>query len=499
MTAWQRLCSISLILTLLLAGTSLTARADVNDPRIIDARVLTTANGPAADGPSAQSPYSLMVQATSWAGPAYRYVLTVGNFTPWPMPSLRILVRYFGTHSDQEESSQEWLPPSLEPGQAASFVITHPSGPLPDGCHQIEIHLADGLDSFLVDTSAPGATTVWDVPLTDEMASYLSQPVLTAPQPEGGSKLGIHVTANNSPQIMDFVRTARPAVVVAVGGMGWLADVKKASPETITVARFIEGDQSITGNPVAKAREFVEANASRYRANPGVDYWLGWNEPAIHNIAEMRWYAAFEAERIRAMDELGFKVAVGNFSAGTPEAFEFEAFLPALAVAKEYGAILALHEYSAPTLRDGVGADIPGLAGSNQGGALTLRYRFWYDHYLRAHNLVLPLVITEAGIDGGVLRAPNGSSETGLMGWRDFYKPAPDGPSGIAVDTVADTAASADEEYLQQLSWYDDELRRDSYVLGFAVFNVGGSSGQWASFDVTNILPQMADLISDKS
>lgn len=67
------------------------------------------------------------------------------------------------------------------------------------------------------------------------------------------------------------------------------------------------------------------------------------------------------------------------------------------------------------------------------------------------------------------------------------------------MDTVADTAASADEEYLQQLSWYDDELRRDSYVLGFAVFNVGGSSGQWASFDVTNILPQMADLISDKS
>src|SRR5690606_458457 len=100
-------------------------------------------------------------------------------------------------------------------------------------------------------------------------------------------------------------------------------------------------------DPAAQARAYVQAAAWAYRANPGVDYWLGWNEPGIDEIGQMQWYADFEAERIVAMAELGLKAAIGNFSTGTPEPAEFEAFLPAIRVAKEYGAVLALHEYSA--------------------------------------------------------------------------------------------------------------------------------------------------------
>ena len=276
---------------------------------------------------------------------------------------------------------------------------------------------------------------------------------------------------------------------MAVGDLGWLADVKKASPDTITVARFHQEDQTIEGDPVEKAREFVETHAARYLANPGVDYWLGWNEPVIDNVDQMRWYAAFESERTIAMAELGLKVAVGNFPAGTPEAHEFEAFLPALAVAKEHGGVLALHEYSAPTLLDGVGADIPGLDGTDGHGALTLRYRFWYDHYLRRHDLVLPLVITEAGIDGGVLP----TQEVGLMGWRDFFKPEP------GAKAPEEIPAYAVQDYLDQLSWYDDQLRCDPYVLGFGIFNVGGKNSQWESFDITSILPNLAEIVRIKA
>lgn len=59
-------------------------------------------------------------------------------------------------------------------------------------------------------------------------------------------------------------------------------------------------------------------------------------------------------------------------------------------------------------------------------------------------------------------------------------------------------SATATEWYANQLSWYDDELRRDPHVLGFAVFNAGDSSGDWASFDVTSILSRLAELVNGK-
>jgi hypothetical protein len=315
------------------------------------------------------------------------------------------------------------------------------------------------------------------------MAAYLVEPTLTAELPAGGSKIGLHVTRNNSPAIMDFVRIAQPAVVAAIGDVGWLTEVKKDSPNTVTIGRFAEIEQTFEGDPIDRAREFVAAHLERYLANPGVDYWLGWNEPVIDQLGQMQWYAAFESERAIAMAEHGLRVAIGNFSAGTPEADEFALFVPAVAVAKDLGGILAVHEYSAPTMRKGVGDGIPGLESRGDSGSLTLRYRYWYEHFLRPNDLVVPLVISEAGVDGGVL----GEHGRDLNGWRDFA-----GDSRLEGAEFAPRIPG--EGYLEQISWYDDELRRDSYVLGFAIFNVGDQDGRWASFDVTGVLPELGDL-----
>jgi len=472
----RRLCGV-LALLLVLAVAPMAVSADLNGPLVINSQVLSTTSVPAS--PVA---YNLMVQATSWLGSPYRYIVVVGNLSPWPMVAMRVLDRYVPGDATPVEIDREWFPKRLNPGQVASIVFEFPDGPLVDGCHQIEISLADGLSTVLMDCSAPGATTVWYVPLSEDMQSYLSQPLLTQDAPVGRSKLGVHVTNKSVPNLGVFLTKAKPAVVVAVEDVGWLADVKAVSPKTVTLARFMETDQTLEGDPVERAEQFVAANAARYQANPSVDYWLGWNEPVVKNVEQMKWFAAFEAARVVAMDRLGLKVAVGNFGVGNPEADEFQAFLPAIAAAKKYGGILALHEYSAPTLRDGMGAGIPGLEASEDYGALTLRYRYWYDHYLRVKELVVPLVITEAGIDGGVLR----SEGPGLGGWRDFA------PSWSA------SATEAVDAYTAQLSWYDDQLRRDPYVLGFAVFNVGTLDGRWRSFDVTDILPQLGGLVSSK-
>jgi hypothetical protein len=237
--------------------------------------------------------------------------------------------------------------------------------------------------------------------------------------------------------------------------------------------------RSPSGDPITRAQEFVVGHAARYLANPGVDYWLGWNEPGIDSTWQMDWYASFEAERARLMTALGLKVAVGNFSTGTPEANEFAAFLPAIEAAKSYGGVLALHEYSAPTMMDGVGLAIPGQEAEADSGALTLRYRYWYEHYMAPAKLVIPLVVAEAGIDGGVLSAQS----VAVGGWRDIEATSEEQGLG---------------SYLTQLSWYDDELRRDPYVIGFAVFNAGDASGRWASFDVTNELGALAEQMLEK-
>ncbi len=468
------------LVALWLLGGVLPARADVRDPRVIAADVLVTGTMPGEPAGS-----GLLVQATSiagsrlYAGAGYLYSLTVLNDTPWVIPALRVLDRYFPPDPTVPEVHNEWFPRTLQPGQAATAVIALPDGPLHDGCHQLEVSVADGLSSILMDCSVPGSTTVWLVPIDAGMQEYLTQPPLTLDVPEGPSKVGLHVTSNSSPAIMDFVRQSRPAVVMSVGGLGWLADVKAESPGTITVARLLETDQAMEGDPIERAAAFVDGHRATYETNPQVDYWLGWNEPSINSSAEMAWYAAFEAERARLMAEFGLRVAIGNFSVGVPEPGEFAPFMEAVAAAKEYGGVLALHEYSAPTMRDGVGAGVPGLQLNDQYGALTLRYRIWYDHYLRARDLVIPLIITEAGIDGGVL-LPQGIT---MSGWRDAL-----GPSG-------DAAAG---EYVEQLSWYDDELRRDPYVLGFAVFNAGDPDGDWAAFDVTAILPDLAGMSAGK-
>lgn len=494
MNSTRRVFGILLATLAMVACLPLAIRAEAPEgAQLVDSRVLVNEKIPAPKGPA-----SLVVQATSWSGASYDYILTLTNLSPWTMDSVRVLDRYLPEDIEEEEIHQEWMSEPLAPGDSTSFVFSFPDGPLENGCHQIEIGLAEGLGVILMDCSEPGAVTLWDVTLSEEMESYLAPPPEEDPTaravsepisrlekaPTGSSKLGLHVTRNSSPEIMDFVRETHPAVIVAVGDLGWLSDVKEVSPETITVGRFGEKEQDFTGDPEEAARQFVREHVERYLANDGVDYWLGWNEPVFEGLEDVRWYAKFEAERARVMDALGLRVAVGNFSTGTPEPEEFEAFLPALSTVEEYDGVLAVHEYSAPTLQDGVGTGLSGFDPLPEHGALTLRYRHWYTSYLWPQNLDIPLIVTEAGIDGGVLPGQE------LNGWRDFDDSVAELDEPLFVQTP--------ETYLRQLNWYDDQLRRDPHVYGFALFNVGDEDGDWASFDMTDHLPDLAELIKDK-
>ena len=335
-------------------------------------------------------------------------------------------------------------------------------------------------------TSAPADAPLPTDPLPATRTSppaatpYISNIPDTTPRPElGPSKLGIHVARPNSPAIMEFVRAARPAVVKGVDDLGFLAEVKAASPGTVTIGRLSVENQDYSGEPEAAAAALVTAQLPQLVQHPYVDYWEGWNEPDP-NLDRMDWYARFEAERVRQLAAHGLRAAVGGFSTGVPELDEFALFVPAIEAAKAHDGILTLHEYAAPDLTFLYGDPLPGYPTYPDRGPLLFRYRWFYGDVLEPRGLVVPLVISEAGIDGILGNRPGPQG----LGWQEFQAFwvaqgwGPDGPTA----------------FLNQLQWLDNEARQDEYVIGYALFTAGGGRA-WDTYELDPFLPRLAEYV----
>jgi hypothetical protein len=350
-------------------------------------------------------------------------------------------------------------------------------------------------------TAAPPTEKPIDTPIPSPTFTPSATPdpwpmALDAP---GQSKLGLHVLLNDDARILEFVRRVKPRVMKSVDHFDWLQQVKEISPQTITIGRQTQvPNRDALDNkppeqypdPAAFAAAFINLFLPDYQANPWVDYWEGWNEFPPNKPSEWMWYAQFEAERACQMQALGFKAAIGGFSAGRPEFQDMALFLPALQAAARCGAIFTLHEYSSPTLQFGVGSGIPDAINLPQAGALTMRYRYWYEGYLKPNGLNVPLVMSEAGVESRVGQGcPKGAAERGDGGWQVC------GPDFEAAGLGGD----AGRAYLAQLAWYDSQLRQDDYVLGAALFTAGAhSSSDWTTFNLDHLLIPLAHYVADQ-
>ena len=319
----------------------------------------------------------------------------------------------------------------------------------------------------------PGPSPTWSV-----------QAIPTRLPATGPTKLGIHVTLNSG-GVLDYVAAVHPPVMKGVDDIGYLKDVKAISPNTITLGRYVVLQENIgQGDPAQRALDFVNEYLPKYQAAPWVDYWEGWNEVTYPNY---EWYAIFEATRACEMQKHGLKAAIGGFSTGTPEPWQFEAFIPAIEAGIRCGAILTTHEYGAPTLylwwSQGMPESLghPAVPAYPDRGPLLGRYRYLYYNMLLPRGLNIPLVISETGIDGGAGagQRPGYSNAQGWLGFNDYW-----GKELGVTDPV--------QFYVDQLAWYDSMLRQDSFVIGATIFNIGASSS-WASFDVSPILPKLTE------
>ena len=187
----------------------------------------------------------------------------------------------------------------------------------------------------------------------------------------------------------------------------------------------------------------------------------------------MKRLGEFEAERTRLMAERGLRSVVGNFGTGQPPLELWPDFFPALQAAKETNGWLGLHEYSAPTIYYGSTREeqgrYPGVSPEDTGW-LTLRYRKVYREQLEPAGLVVPLIMTELGVDGLVTPRPGPQD---AMGWIDFQDYWAENGYGLWGPGA----------YVEQLAWYDSAMRTDSYVVGSCIFVLGASDG-WQSYDI---------------
>lgn len=119
---------------------------------------------------------------------------------------------------------------------------------------------------------------------------------------------------------------------------------------------------------------------------------------------------------------------------------------------------LAVHEYSARQMQ--VGANW-----------LCLRYRFTVQELKAAGYRVPPILITECGIDGGVM-----GQQYARTGWKSY---------------------ATEDEYLEQLKWYDSELMKDPIVEAAFPFTAGPNQ-DWIDFEITESLAmKLADHIAN--
>jgi len=326
-------------------------------------------------------------------------------------------------------------------------------------------------------TATSARLTPTGTPTLESTEPPTATPTPTAtPFPPGPpTKLGL-VISRNDPRVFDLLTTGNVATICTLEyDPNFAADIKAISPKTLLIGRITlpQLDLASLTDPDAAGRTFAEQLlpiATEPRRLAAFDGWQAYNEPVVTDGEQMARLARFEAERARLLAEAGVRSVIGNFGTGQPDLALWPHFRPALEAAIQHKGYLGLHEYSAPTMQYGTPQDPLGWdADPAQEGWLTLRYRKVYRGYLEPNGLVLPLILTEVGIDGLVANRPGPPGQ----GWQDFAGYWDE--LGMGVD--------APGNYMEQLAWYDANLQQDDYVRGAAIFAAAASPG-WESYEV---------------
>jgi hypothetical protein len=273
-----------------------------------------------------------------------------------------------------------------------------------------------------------------------------------------GSKLSVHLDQHYTAGGKDVV-SAGPQVlkILDVGGemLAAVRDYKAAYPNGLVVLRiYTTKHYGLQDDPAASAQDFWDTvlwpPLSQLSAADRqlIDYLEGPNEgdntPAWGSVTNATWFGQFWAVLVPLMQANGFLPCIGSIAVGNPPGSlqdiydQLDAFAPALYAALDAGGAWSYHSYSI-------------LYTTDEGTEIwySLRYRIFYDYFSQAYPdlTALPMILTEGGV--------------GQNGW------------------VSGGAAKFED----WLTWFDQEISRDPYVVGVTLFEIGDPQG-WPTYDL---------------
>jgi hypothetical protein len=206
----------------------------------------------------------------------------------------------------------------------------------------------------------------------------------------------------------------------------------------------------------AGADEWFRFCQPTFARAPYIRIWEAPNEPQpVADLAFCRQLSAFTIRLAELMHSAGLQLVGGNLSEGNPGGDEAERRERFQAIARGLASCDYWSQHCYWVL------DYPHPeAGMNEWHAF--RYRMNERYAAEAGIILPPLLITECGVDGGVVGRPK-------RGWRTFCR---------------DRA-----HYVEQLAAFDAELANDPSVLAATVFTAGPMG--WEDFEVDRELNAM--------
>ena len=223
-------------------------------------------------------------------------------------------------------------------------------------------------------------------------------------------------------------------------------------PNVTTIGRVYydqsKVDDQVRGGAVG-ADAIFGACWPEIQKNPQVHVWeTPANEASIWLPSVSGSYVAFNQRLIQRFHDAGKKIVVGAINVGWPRLPHEDggAMMRTIQHAARGADGLSFHEYGWEDMRQGA-------------SYYCLRYRRFHDWCTSQGLNHPPLYITECGID----RTSPPGPDFGHSGWRVVLN-------------------GNEQAYVDQLIWYEQELRKDDYVRCATIFTAGPSG--WQSFDM---------------
>lgn len=249
--------------------------------------------------------------------------------------------------------------------------------------------------------------------------------------------MGVGVYTSGGGFLLEAIYRLRPTVIFLMDpSLDFAREVRQWFPKAFIVGRRFVKEQPLD-NPEQRGQLFADYVAEMAVPLKGiVDAWMGYNEVTdTGNYDNYRAYNAFQVAFARRLQgAYGIPAVAGNDATGTVQPEDYPRyFREAIEVSQYFG----IHAY-APL------------------GAKSLQQEA--EHYVLRYRL-----IHEALTQAGVKHGPFILTETGLWeGWRGYV---------------------SEERMAREFIWLSDEMDKDDYVLGQAIFGIFDRD-EWQSFDI---------------